>query len=376
MVGLRPIARVLVGAALGVDLLAPEASARPWFAQKDGVRCSQCHVNGTGGGMRTGYGRQWSWTELSVVDPGGDPLDADEGGQSQRVWGAIDPTLNDQIAVGANLRGGYRAILADETRNSFTQPEANVYVALDALRVATAYVDVGVAEGAVEAREAFLMLHRLGGLRLKAGIILLPYGLRFWDDRSFARTETGFTYADSDLGVEVGYELGGFGAFVAATNGTGGGLDDDEDKKLTGTVEYVHRWFRVGASGTLNRNARQEDLFGGMHLGLSLGRFFLLGQADLLRSSFLEEDVVLEGFVAHAEINALVLRGLNLKAVYGYHDPALSISDNDRVRLRAGFELYPVPMVAVSAFYDLRQSVPQDEVGNADVVEIELHLYL
>ena len=80
--------------------------------------------------------------------------------------------------------------------------------------------------------------------------------------------------------------------------------------------------------------------------------------------------------VAYAEANFLLLRGLNLKVAYGFHDPVLDVAQNQRVRLRAGVEVFPVPMVAARAFYDLRESVPQDEVGNADVLAFELHLYL
>ena len=46
-------------AALG---LAASASAEPRFALREGLACSACHVNRTGGGMRTPFGVAWAQT--------------------------------------------------------------------------------------------------------------------------------------------------------------------------------------------------------------------------------------------------------------------------------------------------------------------------
>jgi hypothetical protein len=377
--------------------LAVEARAEPYFAQREGYRCSKCHVNGTGGGMRTAFGRQWAWTHLTMVEGErisrrdrpddarvsppdsrefeGDPLDTLSA--RQRFWWTIDPQLNDHIAVCANFRlNNTTAFGEDEIQNTFANPEANFYLALNALDFLTGYVDTSVAEGSVEAREAFLMLHNLGGFRLKAGVILLPFGLRIWGEEQFIRRETGFNYANPDLGVELGYEWKGFGAFLAVTNGAGGGLDFNEQKKFSGYVEYAAKWWRLGISGSYNETEDLENLLAGGFAGLTLGRLALLAEANIIRNTFVEEGATIDSLVAYAEANFLALKGLNLKVAYGYHDPALDVAEDQRFNVRGGIEAFIIPMLASTLFYDLRESVPQDEIGNADLLIAELHLYL
>lgn len=383
--------RVLL--AVVVFFTASRAHAEPWIAQFEGYRCSKCHVNGTGGGMRTDFGRQWAWTHLSLVSvaspsPASEPDGASQSSRPEptgRAFSLINPVINDAIAIGANVRVDNTTTFAeDEVQNSFGNPEANFYVALDALRYLTAYVDTSVAEGNVEAREAFVMLHRLKGFRLKGGVILLPYGLRIWGEEQFIRRETGFTYSNPDLGVEFGYEWKGLGAFFAVSNGSGGGIDSDPDKRFTGTVEWADRWWRLGLSSSFNSSDTQEEFLVGAHAGLTLGRLALLGQTDVIRSNFLEADEVIEEFVAYAEANFLVVRGLNLKAAFGYHDPtlpvfsadAVDVGEDQRFNILAGVEVFIVPMLATRLYYEVRESVPQDEVGNADILAVELHVYL
>ncbi len=364
--------------ALALGLLAtPTARAEPYFAQREGYRCSKCHVNRTGGGMRTAFGRQWAWTHLVRSAPPTPNVDIEEelSNLQRRAWWTIDPALTDDIAVGADIRVGNITALAEEVQNTFTNPEASLYLALDATHFATAYFDLSLAEGSAQAREAFLLLHG-AGLYLKAGIILLPYGLRIWGDEQFIRSETGFNFASPDLGIEVGYENGPFGLFVAASNGAGGGLDSDRDKQLSGLMEWAGPWWRVGASGSFNRTARTEDLFFGGFAGLTLGRLTLLAEVDRLRTRFVEEDESIVSLVAFGEADFLVAQGLNLKVAYGFHDPDLDIEENQRFTLLCGLEIFAAPMFATRVFYEFRGSVPQDEVGNADRILVELHVYL
>jgi len=372
------------------------AQAEPYFAQREGYRCSKCHVNGTGGGMRTAFGRQWAWTNLTMVDgaqlaartedrapdqaarprPTGDDALGVVAARD-RFWWTIDPQLTDSVAVGANFRLNNTTAFGDEeVQNTFANPEANFYLALDALDFLTAYVDTSVAEGSVEAREAFLMLHGLAGFRLKAGVLLQPFGLRIWGEEQFIRRVTGVNYANPDLGVELGYEWKGLGAFLAVTNGAGGGVDFDAEKKVSGYVEYAAKWWRLGLSGSFNETEEQQNLLSGVFAGLTLGRLVLLAEADIIRDTFFEESESIDSLVAYAEANFLALRGLNFKLAYGYHDPGLDVPEDQRFNIRAGVEAFIIPMLAATFFYDLRESVPQDEVGNADVLIAELHLYL
>lgn len=351
----------------------PAAQAEPYLAQREGYRCSKCHVNGTGGGKRTDFGAQYAVTHLTIA--GSDPTDAAaEADTSPIPWLRLDPHLSDSISVGANFRLNHRTVLAEEVHNTFGNSEANVYLQFDVTPAITLYTDVSYAEGAVEAREV-LAIWRIGGLYFKGGLLLPPFGLRIWGDDEFTRQVTGYNYASPDLGVEVGYGVGPFGVTLAVGNGAGGGLDFDNAKQVSLVAEVAWRPIRFGVSGSYNSaDDRSTALVGGF-LGSSFGRFTLLAEADLQIQTFDDEDETVYALVVYAEADVLLLRGLNLKVSYGFHDPAMDVEENARMTFRAGLEIFPVPYIAATAFYELRESVPQDEVGNADVIQAELHLF-
>lgn len=345
-----------------VGAAASPAAAEPYLAQREGWKCSKCHVNRTGGGKRTTFGWQYAVTQLAAA-----PWD---GGR------LIDPHFNDFVSVGANFRVSSTTAFADDVHNTFESQEANLYLELQAAPRLIAYADVSVAAGSVESREAFALLTLPRGMSLKAGYLLLPFGLRIWGDDEFTRRETGYNYAAPDLGLEVGVERGPVGVFLAVSNGAGGGLDADNWKKASFLGEATWRRARVGLSGSWNRSATREVILGGLHVGLTLGRFVILAEGDVLETRFLEEDDAARSLLVYVEGDALLARGLNLKLGYGYHDPALDVSEDQRMSARATLEWFPRPFVGASVSYHLRESVPQDEVGNADLVVGELHVFL
>ncbi len=360
-------------------MLVSPGRAEPYFAQREGYKCSVCHVNRTGGGMRNAFGYQYGITHLNVFATSPeDEVKSEANPSATDGWigrRRIDPNLTDYLAVGANLRFTNTTSFAEQVHNTFEIPEANLYLRLRALDHLTAYVDLSVAEGSTEARETFVMLDEWGGLSLKAGYLLLPYGLRIWGEEEFIRRETGFNYASPDLGAELGFERGPFSAYVAVSNGAGGGQDSDVDKQVSGLTELSFKVARIGLSGSYNRTRKQSVLFGGAYLGLTLGRLALLVEADLIRTTFTEADAVVSGLVGYGEANFLLMRGLNLQMGYGYHDPALDVEENQRMHFYGGIEFFPIPSVATRLRYDIRQSVPQDEIGNADILLSELHFF-
>ncbi len=346
---------VLLVAALG-----PNAQAEPYFAQREGYKCSRCHVNRSGGGKRTDFGFQYALTHLDLGLTAAAPT--------------IDPHVGDHVSLGANLRASNQTDFAAATHNTFDSQEANLYVQADLGPAVTLYLDTSVAGGSAESREAFLLVAG-GDLHVKAGYLLLPYGVRIWGDREFIRSETGYDFAAPDLGLEVGFERGPLSVFLAASNGAGGRLDEDQFKKLSGLGELTLGALRLGWSGSYNRTTPRVAWATGPFFGVTLGRLALLGELDLIGTRFRREHRSLYALAAYAEAGLLVHRGLHLRVAWGYHDPAWDVEEDQRTTLRAALECFALPMLGLSAAYTIRQSVPQDEVGNADTLAVEAHVF-
>lgn len=355
--------------ALAVAALAPFAvRAEPYIAQREGYKCSKCHVNRTGGGKRTDFGYQYALTHLRTFSS---PPDADA--PLPGAWRTIDPRPTDSLGLGMNARLSYARVQANEVQDGFESREANLYVEANLSPNLSLYLDTSVAQGSVESREAFIAVAG-GPFSLKAGYLLLPYGLRIWGDQEFVRRETGFTFATPDLGVEVGYERGAFGAYVAASNGSGG-PEVDEYKKVSATSELTFRAFRVGLSGSVNESRSRAVRMAGPHLGVTLGRLVVLAEADLIATEFKANAATIDSLAGYVEAAFLVRRGLTVRAAYGLHDPDLDQQQDRRLNVRAGVDFYPVPLLGLALHYNVGQSVPQDEVGNADTATAEIHVF-
>ncbi|MFQ5889375.1 MAG: hypothetical protein ACE5JR_04905 [Gemmatimonadota bacterium] len=331
----------------------------PYLSVRTGLRCSQCHVNRTGGGGRTDFGSVYAQTRLPFVK-----------------FKFLNRSLNDFLSVGGNFR-----VLASGTVTE-TSPRSSIQVVEESVQlearvvpdVLAFYVDQLFGPGSASTREAFGIVE---GLPLdgyvKAGKFLLPYGLRLVDDSEFIRERTGFNYNTPDLGVEVGIEPGPLSLFLSVTNGTQGAGENNSDKQVTATTALILRRFRVGASASTNEGPSSKREVVGAFGGFNLGRFTFLGEFDYIFDTP-ESGSQLRQFAAFLEGDFLAVPGLNVKATYGFLDPNRSIGENARIRLRFGLETFPIQFLQLSAFYTLLEDIPQ-ATTDLDRVSLEMHVY-
>lgn len=353
-----------LASAIGVTV-SQVARAEPYLAVRTGLKCSQCHVNRSGGGGRSDFGSAWAQTQLPM-----------------RTVGIRSRSLNDWVSIGFDLRALGSGTLNQTTpRTAFDISEAQIQVEARFIpnRLAL-YVDETIGPSSARAREAFALVERLplNGYA-KAGKFLLPYGWRLWDDEAFIRSVTGFSYSTPDLGVEVGIEQGPLSWVVAVTNGSVGTSESNNQKMITSSAVLVFPRFRVGASGSRNSGPDSRAEIVGAFGGFTVGPLTVLGEADFVFNSFAAQADI-DQFVAYVEGDLLVHKGVNVKATHGFHDPSASVrtsamgfSEDQRARSRVGVEAFPVSFVQLSAFY-----TRLDNAGDADDVDrlsLEVHLH-
>lgn len=361
------MAILLLAAAMSVPSTPAPVRAEPYLAVRTGLKCAVCHVNGTGGGKRTAYGLIYSQTGLPARTVG-----APDGGA------AFDPELSEDVSVGGDLRVVNDTVLrGGKDTNGFAFSEANAYVQVALVRDAVIfYVDEKLTPGAATAREAVLLLqnaHR--SLYFKAGRMLLPYGFSLWDNEAFIRGVTGFHYEAQDVGVEIGWEPGPVSLWTAATNGTGGGDENNRDKQITARGSWLHRRGRVGGSFSVNQGPDKRRTVGGAFGGLNSGRVTLLGEYDWVHDGSAEAERYGEQRVAYVEADVLVAHGVNVKLAYDWWDPFSGIDEDERVMFRVGIEPFLTQLLQVRAFYRFRDAPPQLVADRHDQLSFELHAF-
>jgi len=332
-------------------------SAEPYIAMREGLKCAQCHVNKTGGGKRTPYGLIFSQNFLPMksVSVEGQPA-------------LFDGRLNEFISTGANLRVTgvslfeYASPAGDqvESSSSIQLTEADVYLQVDLVKdFLTLYLDEIVSPSALN-RESFGMvtMEPLGAY-VKAGRMLLPYGLRLLDDDAFVRDRTGYSFNRHDVGIEVGITPGPCLAVANVTN-----------SRLTLLGSATYRRFTLG--GSYGQSTEQGDDFTvGAFGGTTLRPFTFLGEVDLIREGEIDQIALL------AEIDCLVRTGLNAKFTYEFFDRNRDVANSrdGQERFTIGVEPFLTQFLQAGLFYRINRFIPQGLSPNQDSLILQIHTF-
>ncbi|MCH8929250.1 MAG: hypothetical protein IIB39_11130 [Candidatus Marinimicrobia bacterium] len=330
--------------------------AEPYLALRTGFKCSQCHVNISGGGKRTEFGNIYADQYLAakfIKSPN---------------TGLFSPKLSEYISFGANLRFsntllfGYADTTAGDVPDEVFMDiaEGNIYLEFNIIpEILTLYVDQLVSPEPGN-RESFGLIQ---GLPLKSyfkfGKMLLPYGLRLWDDAAFIREETGFTYSDPDLAVEMGFEPGDLSVISAITL-----------NQISGVASLVMEYWRIGISWQKSTETSKSRILGSF-VGFHAGRFTLLGEVDQFNVFSIKQYAYL------AELNFLLIRGHNFKISYNLFDrnSDIELSRDGQERIRFGLEIFPVQHIQFSIFYNVNRFIPQNRQLNQNKLVAELHVF-
>jgi hypothetical protein len=366
--------RVPAGGVLAVLVLLAAAPpgpvrAEPYLAMRTGMDCAACHVNGTGAGMRTAFGVNYSQSILPR--------------RIQRTNGVrtvFDPGFTSGVAVGGDLRVVNRTVMEPgEDTNVFEFGEGNLYAQVKLVPdFLTFYLDEAVAPGGAGSREAFVLLQDTRRqLFLKAGRMLLPFGWRLWDDDAFIRRNTGFNFAAQDVGVELAWRPGRTSVALSVTNGTGGAQENNREKEIALVASRMFARFRVGGSFATNDAPSARRNVGGVFGGVLAGPLTVLGELDVIDDRFdggIETNHGNER-LAFVEANVQITNGVSVKLAYDWDDPYTDIAEDEREMFRIGVEPFLTQFLQVRAFFRYRRAPPQLQEDNANWLTTELHAF-
>jgi hypothetical protein len=344
-------------------LFASLAHAEPYLAIQQGFKCSQCHVNPTGGGQRNAFGDVFAQTLLPQrhIDTGTD------------VWtGALAKFLS----VGGDLRftGSYRQVPGVSSRDEFDLDQARVYIEAsvipDRLLV---YVDELVAPGGALNREAYGMYWSAKhDWYVKAGQMYLPFGIRIEDQTAFIETATGINMTNPDQGVEFGWLRGPWDTQFAVSNGTAGASEDDNGKQYSGQLIFVQSRWRVGAAANFNDADAGDKSSYGLFAGLRTGPIAWLAQGELVD----DKSIANGGGKAAATLvegNWLIKAGNNLKVTGEFLDPNRNVGHDTQTRWSVLYELTPIQFVQVRAGVRYSDGIPQTPVQHTRLYFVQVH---
>lgn len=328
-------------AVLLLTLYAGLSRAEPYLSVRTGNECNVCHVNPTGGGMRTAFGSAYGASVLSVR-----PL----------TEKAVEPdfAVFDGLRLGGNARYSARQFDVDNVDSNleFTTDAVTLYGRLQLNQYLALYVDQQVAPGGSINRESWVKIQRKDWY-LKGGKIFLPFGWRLQDDTAFVRQASGVTFSTPDNGVELGYDTHHIQAQLSVTNGSGGGGEVDDGKWVMFRGNWLDGWGQLGVSAGYNDTDLVDRKLIGIFAGLNTGPVTWLLEYDQIEDDDrLASDTEMD--IALLEANWLVVKGQNLKLSLEHQ----SFSGEDRDRKRASFvwEYFPWSHTQLRAVVRLRDS--------------------
>ncbi len=342
---------------------ASQANAEPYLAAQMGLKCVQCHVNPSGGGMRTVFGNTFAQTQLA----------AKRLGAEEDLWTG---QVMKFFSIGGNARANYNYVDVPNQgeTNDFEIEEARAYLDFGVIpNRLSVYLDQRFAPGNSINMEANVRYWiKENAFYVKAGRMYLPFGYRLEDDNAFVRQVSGINMQAPDQGAEFGIEHGSWSAQLAVSNGSGGAPEDDHGKQFTTRVEFAQSVWRAGASLLFNDTDLGERSGASVFGAIRAGPVTLLGEVD-----YIDDDSIGAGgrklMASLAEADWKVRQGHNLKLAFEWLEPNDDVDEDEQTRASLLYEWSPIQFVQVRAGVRRYEGIPQNDNQNRTQSFVQLH---
>jgi hypothetical protein len=349
---------------LGLCMAASAAHAEPYLAVQLGLKCGQCHVNPTGGGLRTTFGDIFAQTVMPA-----EHLDTALDNWTGQVG-------TPYLRAGGDLRfdASVTQVPHANSLQQFDLEQMRVYGEAEVIpNRLLAYVDEQVAPGGALNREAYLVYWSAAhDWYVKAGQMYLPFGLRLQDQTAFILTATGINMTTPDQGVEFGWEHGPWDAQFTVSNGTAGGAVSGNGKEYGAQVAFVESRWRFGLAANRNDQPGGAKTSYGVFGGLRTGPISWLAQGEII-----DDQSIAQGYgrelASLVEANWLIARGNNLKITQEFLNPNRAVPNGEENRWSVVYELTPIQFLQVRMGLRRNDGIPQDNAEHQRLFFVQLH---
>ncbi len=348
------------------------AFAYPQYAGRGEFNCQDCHYNPTGGGIVNQWGRQ----SREVTFGPGDML----GGTPDDWWGH-DSAEGRGNGGEAELQfdvGGDARLLALIPSGPLV-PMLVEAAAVAAYGPLVAYGGVTSRKGSpglpfvAYSREHWLQYRFTSELSLRAGKLVLPFGVRMVDHTQYVREDLGFDKFDQSYAVEVDWAAESFS--LSAAGFAGDLVAEDAALREKGGVARGAYLFadvaELGLSGLVGSDDATERWAASAHLRLRpVSSAYLIVEAALENVSAKGSESERNTTAFFGRAGYFVLPELDIHAEVGHWlVEGADFLGKSRVGLGANWQVWHwlevIPQLLVET---------QDEVGTQAVGLLQLHL--
>jgi hypothetical protein len=360
-------------------VLTAQMFSLPRFALRSGQKCIDCHINPTGGEMRSDGGWLYGRNTLSMYTSDG----------------KLSPKIGDNISFGFDYRTQYLTKSTDSTMQSdFMKMEGTIYINVEMSDKIDVYARYDFLNSIWEAYGLLNVLPNDG--YIKVGTFSPNYGIRLDDHTAYTRggdlgilfatgSRQGLIYGPfyTETGIEAGVNIGKF-INITASAGNPRLQEFVADPTYTTRLEITpvianKVSLLFGSSYAIYKEQRFDPIslksgisniqFYGGFAGIGFGNATLMAEYDIGKNNITNgsstSSLMIEG-------SYRLIKGLEAVVRYDRFDKDIDTPNNELQRLIAGFEFYPYSFIEVIPQYRFQWETP--EVKNNSLV-VQFHLY-
>lgn len=353
----------------------------PRFAAYTGDKCGDCHVNPSGGSMRTEWGTKYAEQDLQM-----------DMFRKLSAKMEFSPKLTKNISIGGDVRIAHsdNDNKISTAANKFLAMEGNIYINAKINEKLSVFVSSGLQSVEAPVKNEFYgLLSNISPAKIyfQAGKFSPTFGIRIPDHRAYQRLYLLNTPYDADAGLLLGISPGDFNMNLAVFNGLSVDFfDTDLNKMFVASADYTFHFsedrihlnlgtsfynnpFRKADPDGVKMDANQKSFNGFTKIGF-FDRVAVLGEVDFIENQ--ETGIFRRGMYNFGELSIRVAKGVELRGQYEMRDKDRDVVDDEVKRISAGFALFPMQGMEVESMIRFVTETPQ--VDNNEY-QVMFHFY-